>query len=590
MSRTLPDQTDLVSLPRPDPVEAATPLAQSADRYSAERWGWTLVWFGVLIGGFNVWGFWWSSPYTVALAAVMVLGGIVGMAVTWLAPVPRGRTLHGLGILGALTCAALPQAIIIHTSSYYHTDSAAFDDVSARALLSGHNPFTTSTAAAARLLQVPDRFWTYTVTGGHVAHASYPAGSFLVDVPALALGVQHHVVDWVDLGAWLVAGLLVFCMLPVSLRWLGALLTLTPIFIGMFGDSGTDAAFLPFLLVAVWRWDRFGQADAGVARWMGPLALGAACSIKQLPWFCVPILTAGIWLEARRRGQRPAALAARYLGSVVGVFVLVNVAFIAWSPHAWLEGTLTPFLDPLVADGQGLVALATHGVTGGVNLELLTVAGLLAYVGIVVAFVAFYPACKRVWPLLLPVGFFFSARSLSSYLVDLFPVALVAASTVALSARRSPSVPDRSPPAIATRRWRRQAASRPLLVLALLAAGVVATSAVSLVNPPLRLSILGARTSHAGRTVDAVTVSVQNRTGVALTPHFLVNTGDNPNGFWYPADHRALVLRAHGRAAVTLYPPVATTAPQRGARWLVEAYTASPRALSTSPMTLWSRR
>jgi hypothetical protein len=82
-------------------------------------------------------------------------------------------------------------------------------------------------------------------------------------------------------------------------------------------------------------------------------------------------------------------------------------------------------------------------------------------------------------------------------------------------------------------------------------------------------------------------VAVLNRTGAAVTPHFLVNTGDNPNGFWQRADGRSVVLGPHQAATLTLHPPVKTTAPQKGASWLVEAYTSQPRALSTSPLVVW---
>lgn len=131
---------------------------------------------------------------------------------------------------------------------------------------------------------------------------------------------------------------------------------------------------------------------------------------------------------------------------------------------------------------------------------------------------------------------------------------------------------------------------RPVLLVALLATGAIALSALALTSSPLQLSVRAVTTSHEGRTVDTVTVGVRNRTGAAVTPRFLVNTGDNPNGFWQSADGRPLVLRPHQAVTVTLYPPVNTTAPQKGASWLVEAYTTSPRALSTSPRVLWRLR
>ncbi len=593
-------------LRRPAPAvrpEAPHTAPDDLERASFERGAWSLVWLGVLTGGIDLWGFWWSSPVIVALAALTVVAGLVGIAVAWLVARPGagwfGRTAFG-AVLVAVTA---PEAVIIHTRHFYTTDSAAFDDVAVRALAHGHNPYTVSMASAARLLDVPDRYWTYTVSGSHVAHASYPAGSFLFDMPAWFFGMHHQLVDWVDLGAWLVTGILLFVLLPRTLTWLAALVTLTPMFVGMFSTGGTDALFLPFLVLALWRWDHFGRgAGAGVAGWIGPVALGAACSIKQLPWFCVPFLAVGVFLEARRRGSgRGLPLAARYLAVTAATFTLVNLPFIAWSPGPWLHGTLTPLVDPLVADGQGLVTLATHGLTGGVDLTMLTAAGALAALGLLVAFAGWYEVLKRVWPFLLPVVFFFSSRSLASYLVDIFPAAIVAAATVeqpalATTSRRAGAGRRRlealrSPgPGSDAGGGLRPARRLPGLVVALVASAVVATSVVAFTRHPLQIGVRAVHTSHRGRAVESLTLMVGNDTDRNVTPHFLVNMGANPNGFWAAPNGRAVVLSPHTTRIVTLVAPPQTVAPQSGARWLVEAYTASPRTLSTSPLELWHGR
>ncbi len=49
-----------------------------------------------------------------------------------------------------------------------------------------------------------------------------------------------------------------------------------------------------------------------------------------------------------------------------------------------------------------------------------------------------------------------------------------------------------------------------------------------------------------------------------------------------------LELGAGGTATVTLRPEEFTWSPAHGAHWLVEAYTTSPNALSTSPLQVWS--
>ena len=534
------------------------------------------MWLAVVTGGVNLWGFWWWSPAVIALAPFMILGGLLGVASSWLVGSPRSRLFQRVTLGAVIVTALFPQSIEISTRSFYTTDSAAFDQVAASALLHGADPYVASMSGVARLLSVPSRSWTYTVDGGHVTHFSYPAGSFLLSLPATALGV-HMAIDWTDLAAWLVTIVLMFALFPPSLRWLAALLGLVPFFLGSFTSGGTDAMFLPFLVMAVWRWDRYGRpGEQGLARWIGPVSLGVACAIKQTPWFAVPILITGTLLEARRSGSAPIRSCLRYLLTVVAVFAVVNLPFLLWHPGAWLHGTLIPLTGGLVADGQGLVTLATHGLTGGVNLMMLSLAAALAMVGVVAAFVAWYPQLKRIWPVLLTIPFFLAPRSLSSYLVDLIPVALVAALSV--DSVLGDASEDR-------KAWRDQFARPSVLVVVVSCVGVVIASFMAFSGSPLQLSVRSFITSHAGTELDAVTVSVVNRTSDRLVPHFLVNaaTGQNYDGFWTP--HRRLaVLGPHDSETITLYPPAWTAAPRRGARWLVEAYTLDPTRLSTSPL------
>ena len=161
-------------------------------------------------------------------------GSIGGLAALWVVPCPRSWTMQLLGLGAVITATGIPEAVNVHLRQYYSTDSAAFNQVAARLLLHGHNPYTTTMASATRLLQVPAHNWTYTVNGGHVTSLSYPAGSFLLQVPAMALGFHHEIVDWMDLYAWLITGVLLFVLIPASVRWLAALLILTPVFVQMF--------------------------------------------------------------------------------------------------------------------------------------------------------------------------------------------------------------------------------------------------------------------------------------------------------------------------------------------------------------------
>ncbi|HXQ43820.1 MAG TPA: hypothetical protein VN816_04205 [Acidimicrobiales bacterium] len=559
------------------PKETDDPVPD-ADPWIAERCAWSLVWVGVMAGGLSTWGEWSTSPVLTILAPVLVAAAGAGIIAAWVSESPRSRNLQLLALAAVIASVVLSQYGSIHPRRFYATDSAAFDHVAAQTLLYGKDPYSVSTSAAHWMLDIPDRYWTYTATGGHVTDVSYPAGSFLLIAPALLLGFHHHVVDWMDLLAWLVTGGLMFALVPAALRWLAALLILTPLFVNTFSYGGTDALFLPFLMVALWRWDRYGRGrGAGVAAWIGPVALGLACAIKQSPWFCVPFLVAGVALEARRAGRPPLPSALRYGVTVLGVFAAVNLPFIVWGPSAWLHGTLTPFAQPLVADGQGLVSLATHGIVRGVDLTYLTVCGALVYLTVLGLFVTTYPRLKRVWLVVVPLAMFVSPRSLSSYLVDFIPVALLAAVTVA--GTKTPRHRDRTD-AVATDR-------RPSLRVALCAVpalGAVAAAVLAFMGPPLALTVLRVDTSAGGRTLTAITLSVHNLTDSPEVPHVTVTMGTHLNGYWLPRDGRMNPVPPHGEATVTLYPPIVTASAGPGVQWLVSAYTASPRALTTSAL------
>ena len=125
--------------------------------------------------------------------------------------------------------------------------------------MAGRNPYTASMRGASYLLNPPTHYWTYTTDGSFVSHVSYPAGSFLLQAPLMILGFHHELTDWVDLAAWLVTGALLFVLFPARLRWLALLVPLTGWYAYVFANGGTDALFLPFLVVAVWRWDRFAE-------------------------------------------------------------------------------------------------------------------------------------------------------------------------------------------------------------------------------------------------------------------------------------------------------------------------------------------
>lgn len=539
-----------------------------------ERAAWSLVWLAILTTGVDVWSEWSAWPGMAIVSPLIVLTGIVGTTVVWSVRDPTSLLVQRFGFAAASATLLVGQGVAITTRRYYSTDSAAFNHVSSQLLLDGHNPYASSLAGAAQYLHPASSFWTYTVDGGHVTSISYPAGSFLLQAPLMALGVHHLPTDWLDLAAWLAAGVLLFVLLPTRIRWLAPVLMLSAVFVGSFANGGTDALYLPFLVLAVWRWDRFATSNPqGLARWLSPVALGIACSIKQGPWFCVPFLLLGVALEARAANLGVLRTTTRYALITGAVFLAINMPFIVWSPSQWWHAVLLPLTTHFVPDGQGLVSLALHGLSGGVDLTLLSLGGALVLLTLLAAMFVWYPALKRSWLFLLPLALFVPGRSLTNYLVDFVPVALVAASSV-----RRASAPARTTSRTTAR----------LFVGVPLVAGVV-VAILAFGSAPLSVRIDSFTTADSLQRFASITVTVRNHSSRSLSPRFMIALdGGHPTGFWKRSlDRGSLPLAPGATATFTIRPPGWIWAPQRADYWLVDAYTSSPYALSTSTPNRW---
>jgi uncharacterized membrane protein len=548
---------------------------ESPQRTNVARAGWSLVWFGTLVAALGAWAFWSTWPVLALFGPLAALVAIGAIAVVWMGDLVRRSWFQWVSLGVALLVALLSQGAIIASHASYSTDSAAFNQIAAMRLLRGINPYLGSMMPeAARLLHDPGNFWTYTLGGGHVSSASYPAGSFLFQVPLRVLGFHHLSTDVLDLLGGLAACLLLFVMLPKAIRWLAPTLLLGGSFLGIFANGGTDGLLLPFLLLAVWRWDRFAEGSAaGAAGWLSPLALGLACSVKQTAWFCVPFLVIGVGLEAYRRRSSVLRPTLAYLGAAAGAFALINLPFIIWSPAAWWRGVTLPISQPLVPDGQGLVTLGLHGITRSVHLGALDLAGMLAGVALLVGFVLWYQHLKPVWLFLLPFVLFVPGRSLFEYLVDLLPAALVAAT----------SVERVTAPVVSLRPALRRA------LLAIPAAGVALFVVLGLTSPVLGVQVDSVATTYGTRLYRSMDLTLANNTSTRVTPHVMVlENNTHPNGFWHLAGYRPLVLAPHQTRQVTLFPPGITWTSLRDQYWIVAAYAADPASVSTSVPMRWN--
>jgi uncharacterized membrane protein len=537
------------------------------------RVAWTIVGFALVSTGVNNWGAWSTWSGFAIVSPTLTLVGVLAMAAAWIVPDARMRPLEVAVFVVSLLAVVAVNTPLLAASAHFTTDAAAFNQRAAVLSVHGIDPYRVAFHGTGIQLDPPADYWTYTLNGGHVDHLSYPAGSFLFVVPFLVLGLRHLTTDWVDLLAWLASAVMLFRFSPRPVRWLAPLLVLATMFTPLFTFGDTDALFVPFLILAAWHRERFVDPSAARAmRWLGPIALGVACAIKQTPWFTVPFFALGITFVAREAGLRVAPVLVRYGALVLAPFALLNLPFVVWSPRAWLHGVLLPLRAPLVPDGQGLVSLVTHGVLHTLHPADLQYVGVALVLALLVAYARWPHRLERTWLFLLPVALFVPSRSLSTYLVDFVPAAVAGALG---GTRPTPRALLGRRPAVAA------------LGLASAAAAVLAV--LAFVAPTLSVRLDRVSASDHAQFLGSATVTLTNHGDAPLDAHLMAVVGSgHPVGFWSPRGGRA-VVPAHATVTVTFVPPRYLQAPRRGETWLLEVMSATPVAFASTPAMTWRR-
>lgn len=560
-----------------DEPTAVEDLEPESVGLSAARAGWTVAGMTVLFWGFQLFGY--VDIYPLLSVAVVVLGlwGLGTIVAVWHPRPVRPATARVLALttLGLTIGAFLLWSFLqIHATPSYGTDEIAFDQYAAQLLQHGLNPYTHSMASAFSLFHVSPDGYTFLLNGQPVTSLSYPALSFLLYVPFLLAGWSSQLAVAINVLAWAIAIVLAFTLLPKPLRPLAIVIGSFSVYISYAVGGVTDALFVPLLIGAVYKWDQFPRLT-GIAAYRGPVLLGLAMAVKQTPWLVLPFLVAGVALEANRMGGRSEALrtGCRYLAIAFAAFLVPNLPFIVMAPHPWLSGVLTPIASHNVPAGQGLIGLTLYLGLGGGSLATYTVALVVVFVALWLAFVVTYPTLKA-WAVVCPaIVLFFSARSFGSYLVTLLPAALVAAASTDLA----PRLVTRSVRPRSLGRWR---PGRWVVVGGLLASAL-AVGAIFTSSAPLAVAITSVRTTGQLATVVQIGVDVTNHSGTSQTPSFTVESGGQLTAFWLRTGGPA-TLQPGGHAHYTLLAPNFFAQPPITGGFQVVAFSPSPAAVSRS--------
>ncbi len=225
--------------------------------------GWTLVAVIVGLTSIQAWVGSDTVPGANLVSVLLILGSLVAIWRIW----TRSEGLmwwEELGLLVALMVAiSFFAAQVWITQPSYGTDAVAFDQYAGWLVLHGLNPYTRSLAPSLAQFHVPAIFHTYRLDGTAVTSLSYPAGSFLLYLPLLAFGIHTQAANIVDMAFWFASGVLLWRMLPRETRWAAGLIMSAFVYLSFVIGGVTSSIYLPFVLLAVWRWDRYGKLPNG---------------------------------------------------------------------------------------------------------------------------------------------------------------------------------------------------------------------------------------------------------------------------------------------------------------------------------------
>ncbi len=406
---------------------------------------------------------------TWTFAAFVAVGTLAALALCLLATMPLRELLHpqvrrGLAVAAFVALPILSVMGVWHgalgarnlvMSSPPSNDGAVMDIYAARQVLRGHNPYQkTSIVAALAALNAPSTTTTPLMDGqfrGARAYPSagavnqvflnvlkyrpgtippefeskynYPAGSFLFILPFLWAGI--HDMRFLYALAVALMGLYLWARAPRALWPLVPLIVLgnVPLIILTAGDQ-PDPIYGLFLMLGYAEW---------ATPWVSPLAMGVAVGTKQLAWFFLPFY---VLLIARELGWREAM---RRTGIIIGVFALINAAFILPSPAGYLWSISGPIADPMFPLGIGIIALFVSNGLPLLPKIVFTLMEVGAWAGGVMGWVrSRILATAAAGAVLGALPLFFAWRSLVNYfyLVPLLVLAIVLADPAQRAALR----------------------------------------------------------------------------------------------------------------------------------------------------------
>ena len=167
-------------------------------------------------------------------------------------------------------------------------------------------------------------------------------------------------------------------------------------------------------------------------RWSSALLFGLALASKQTAWFFLPFYAILLF----RQYSLKEVLYRMTIAS--GVFLVFNLPFILWNPHAWLSGMLTPLDSYMFPMGVGIIDFSITHMLPYFNQPVYTVLEAIAMLGSLVYYWRICHKHPEAALLLAVIPLFLAWRSLPSYFYcAAFPIYLLMAARTVSSSKLS---------------------------------------------------------------------------------------------------------------------------------------------------------
>ncbi len=228
----------------------------------------------------------------------------------------------------------------------------------------------------------------------------YPAGCFLLPAPFVLLGMDDLRLVYPLFILPALAYVVLRTPRNMRLLFIAALLISLELWNGVAACE-TGSLYFPFLLLA-WVLPRRHL-------WLSALFMGIAITIKQVAWFFIPFYLILVFRTMGLKRLLPV------LAIVFGVFLVINVPFIASDPKLWITSILAPMTDNLFPLGVGIITLVTGGFLEIQSPLIFSVLELFIAALAIIWYFRYCPRYPHTGPLLAVLPLFFAWRSLWPY-------------------------------------------------------------------------------------------------------------------------------------------------------------------------------